>query len=115
MRKLVNVAVGSFASILVCPRHVRLRCNLGKGGCSVLSVRRLPGRDSGARPRGAWANTHRSPIAKTLSVLARYHSAAFLRLAQKAIDMSAQKRFRTYQDREHGPGISASRSMTPWQ
>jgi hypothetical protein len=30
MRKLVNVAVGSFASILVCPRHVRLRCNLGR-------------------------------------------------------------------------------------
>jgi len=33
-----NVRVGSFASILACPQHVRLRGNLGNAGCLVLPV-----------------------------------------------------------------------------
>jgi hypothetical protein len=46
-----------------------------------------------ARQQGAWANTHRRPIAKTLSVLAGDHGAAFFSsgtLMQKAKDMSTQ-------------------------
>src|ERR1700730_7278276 len=35
---LANVRSGSFASILVCPRHVRLGGNLGSAGCPVLPI-----------------------------------------------------------------------------
>ena len=33
-----NVAIGSIASILACPRHVRLGRNLGRAGYPVLPV-----------------------------------------------------------------------------
>src|SRR5260370_16175616 len=35
---VVDVRLGSFASVLACPQHVRLGGNLGNAGCPVLPV-----------------------------------------------------------------------------
>jgi hypothetical protein len=48
---LCNFANGSFASILACPQHVRLRCNLGNAGYPVLPVEGI-GLDVAQAPKG---------------------------------------------------------------
>jgi hypothetical protein len=35
---VTNVADGSFASILACPQHVRLRGRPGSSGCPILPI-----------------------------------------------------------------------------
>jgi transposase len=58
-RRKLDVRIGSFASILVCPHHVRPGGNFGNAGCPVFAGRRHRlGRDSSTQTGASTSKIH---------------------------------------------------------